>query len=72
MVEVAPRSGWAVKHTVIPMVSTVTTAYLAFFINIRGEEGTVAAKGKLKVAANTGIRKNKRKIPLPQEKMGKV
>ncbi|XP_050700468.1 glycine receptor subunit alpha-2-like isoform X2 [Eriocheir sinensis] len=36
LVEVAPRSGWAVKHTVIPMVSTVTTAYLAFFINIRG------------------------------------
>lgn len=36
LVEVAPRSGWAVKHTVIPMVATVTTAYLAFFINIRG------------------------------------
>lgn len=35
-IEVAPRSGWAVKHTVIPMVATVTTAYLAFFINIRG------------------------------------
>ncbi|XP_063865878.1 glycine receptor subunit alpha-2-like isoform X3 [Scylla paramamosain] len=36
MIEVAPRSGWAVKHTVFPMVATVTTAYLAFFINIRG------------------------------------
>ncbi|KAG0727737.1 Glycine receptor subunit alpha-3 [Chionoecetes opilio] len=36
LVEVAPRSGWAVKHTVIPMVATVTTAYLGFFINIRG------------------------------------
>lgn len=29
-------SGWAVKHTVVPMMATVTTAYLAFYISIRG------------------------------------
>ncbi|XP_064093600.1 glycine receptor subunit alpha-3-like [Macrobrachium nipponense] len=34
--EIETASGWALKHTVIPMTATVTTAYLAFFINIRG------------------------------------
>ncbi|XP_071542899.1 glycine receptor subunit alpha-3-like [Panulirus ornatus] len=34
--EIKSFSGWTVKHTVIPMIATVTTAYLAFFINIRG------------------------------------
>ncbi|XP_068213266.1 glycine receptor subunit alpha-3-like [Palaemon carinicauda] len=34
--EIEKTSGWTVKHTVIPMTATVTTAYLSFFINIRG------------------------------------
>ncbi|XP_045608261.2 glycine receptor subunit alpha-3 isoform X2 [Procambarus clarkii] len=34
--ELESSGGWEVKHTVIPMIATVTTAYLSFFINIRG------------------------------------
>ncbi|XP_047499469.1 glycine receptor subunit alpha-3-like isoform X1 [Penaeus chinensis] len=34
--DIESSGGWTVKHTVIPLVATVTCAYLAFFINIRG------------------------------------
>ncbi|XP_069939920.1 glycine receptor subunit alpha-2 isoform X1 [Cherax quadricarinatus] len=34
--ELQAYGGWEVKHTVIPMIATVTTAYFSFFINIRG------------------------------------
>ncbi|XP_042871399.1 glutamate-gated chloride channel-like [Penaeus japonicus] len=34
--EIESSGGWTVKHTVIPLVATVTCAYLSFFINIRG------------------------------------
>ena len=28
-------TGYAVKHTVLPFIACVTTAYLAFYVNVR-------------------------------------
>ncbi|XP_042224730.1 gamma-aminobutyric acid receptor subunit beta-4-like isoform X2 [Homarus americanus] len=39
--ELESHSRWQVKHTVIPMIATVTTAYLSFFINIRATSARV-------------------------------
>ncbi|KAK3850541.1 hypothetical protein Pcinc_042761, partial [Petrolisthes cinctipes] len=66
---VTPKSGWAIKHTVVPMTMCVATAYLSVFINISGACARLVTVMLSLVTAAVFHESTYRKVPRVHETM---